>query len=139
MSSKKRVVGAAQEGKPAMAVDGNVTTGDTQLEEKSAVPATALDKMLAMLGDLSDRMGRMESTQAGQVNRKSKDSEESSIVGSVLGSRAGITLQALEHTPLRKPTPNVSPASYFGARRQAFAGDHTVDTPGQANVNYGMD
>ena len=84
-------------------------------------------------------MGRIESTQAGQVNCKSKGSEESSIFGSVLGSRASIILQALKHTPPRNPTPNVSPATYFGAQRPAFSGDHMVDTPGQANVNYGMD
>ena len=84
-------------------------------------------------------MGRIESTQAGQANCKSKGSEESSIFGSVLGSRASIILQALKHTPPRNPTPNVSPATYFGAQRPAFSGDHMVDTPGQANVNYGMD
>ena len=55
MSSKKRVDGTAQEDKPAVAVDGRVTTGDNQFEEKSAVPATALDKMLGMLGMRSNR------------------------------------------------------------------------------------
>ena len=81
----------------------------------------------------------MESTQAGQVNCKSKDFEKSSIFGRFWVRGPGITLQALEHTPPRKPRLNVSPATYFGAQRPAFAGDHIIDTPSQANFNYGMD
>uniref|UniRef100_M4B9P8 Uncharacterized protein n=1 Tax=Hyaloperonospora arabidopsidis (strain Emoy2) TaxID=559515 RepID=M4B9P8_HYAAE len=73
--------GAALGGKPVVAVDGHATTGVNQLKKMSAVPATALNKMLAMLEDLSDRIGRMESTQAGQVNCKSKDSENLSSFG----------------------------------------------------------
>ena len=73
--------GAGQEDKPAVAVDGHVMTGDNQLNEKSVVPATTLNKILAMLGNLSDRMGTMESTQAEQVNCNSKDSEKLSSYG----------------------------------------------------------
>ena len=36
---------------PTVVVDGQNTIIDQQMEEKSAVPASALDKMLAMLGD----------------------------------------------------------------------------------------
>ena len=43
-----------------MEVDGQKKAIDHQLEEKSAVPAAAaLDKMLVMLGDLSELMCRM--------------------------------------------------------------------------------
>ena len=138
MSPKNRVAGAAQGATPAAVVDGRETTEDHQLEEKSAVPAAALDKMLAMLGDLTERMGRMESSQREQVGGQRMKSAESSVFGSVLGSGAGITLQALERTPPPKRSPNVSPATYFGARRPALAGEHMVDAPAQANVNHGM-
>ena len=94
--------------------------------------------MLAMLGDLSERMGRMESSQHGQVGGQRKESAESSVLYSVLGSGAGITLQALEHTPPPKRSPNVSPATYFGFRRPALAGDHMADASAQENVNHGM-
>ena len=57
-----------------MVGDGQDTTTDHQFEEKSAVPAAALDKMLALLGDLSERICRMELLQAGQVDRKRKGS-----------------------------------------------------------------
>ena len=60
MSPTERVGGAARGATPAAVVDGQTKTVDHQLEEKSAVPAaTALDKMLVMLGDLSELICRM--------------------------------------------------------------------------------
>ena len=78
-----------------MVVDGQVTTRDNQLEEKLAMPAAALDKMFAMLGDLTDRMRRMESSQHVQGDHYYNDSGEPSIFGSVLDSVGGINLQDL--------------------------------------------
>ena len=70
-----------------MVVDGQSKTVDHQLEEKSAVPAAAaLDKMLVMLGELSERMCRMESSQFEQVDRQRKDSIKSSVLASALGA-----------------------------------------------------
>ena len=80
----------------------------------------------------------MESSQHGQVGGQRKESAESSVFDSVLGSGAGITLRALERTPPPKRSPNVSPATYFGARRPAFAGN-IVDPPAQDRGGYVMD
>ena len=91
MSSNEGVGGAALKTTPAAVDDGQGLAIDPNLEEKSAVPAAALYKMIAMLGDLSKRMGRMESSQHGQVGGQRKESAESSVFGSVLGSGAGIT------------------------------------------------
>ena len=92
MSPTDGVGGAALKAKPAVVNDGRRMTNDLNLEEMSAVPAAALDKILAMLGNLSERMGRMESSKAEQVNGKRKDSAESIIFGPVLGSGACINL-----------------------------------------------
>ena len=55
MSPTERVVGAARIATPAVVVDGQTKTVDHQLEEKWAVPAAAaLNKMLVMLGNLSE-------------------------------------------------------------------------------------
>ena len=136
MSPTDGVGGAALKAKPAVVNDGRRMTNDLNLEEMSAVPAAALDKILAMLGNLSERMGRMESSKAEQVNGKRKDSAESIIFGPVLGSGAGINLQALVHTPPPKRPPYVSAATYFGARRAADARTHVPDPTVQANANY---
>ena len=48
---------------PAVVADGQEMTDDHKLEEKSAEPLAALDKMLAMLGDLLERVCSMESSQ----------------------------------------------------------------------------
>ena len=112
MSPTERVGGAARGATLAVVDDGKKRTFDHLLEEKSAVPAAVvLDKMLAMLGDLSERMCRMETSQSGQVDPQRKDSAESSVFGSALGAGAGINLQALEHTSPPKQSPNVSPAT----------------------------
>ena len=121
-----------------MVVDGQVTTRDNQLEEKLAMPAAALDKMFAMLGDLTDRMRRMESSQPVPGDHHYNDSSESSVFCSVLGSGGGMNLQALEHYPPPRRGPNVSPATHFGTRQPAIAEDHMVDTPARAGINYGM-
>ena len=49
-------------------------------------------------------------------------------LGFGLGSRQGISFQVLERTPPLQRTPNVSPATCFGARRPAFA-ENIVDPP----------
>nr|CCA15800.1 hypothetical protein TcasGA2_TC004282 [Albugo laibachii Nc14] len=48
-----------------------------------------------------------------------KDSAESSVFDSVLGVGAAMNLQALEHNHYPKRSPNLSPATYFGARYPA--------------------
>uniref|UniRef100_M4B219 Uncharacterized protein n=1 Tax=Hyaloperonospora arabidopsidis (strain Emoy2) TaxID=559515 RepID=M4B219_HYAAE len=106
--SPNDVGGDAHEDTPSVVADGQEMTNDHELKEKSAVPMAALDKMLSMLGDLSESVCRMESSQSAQG--------------------AGVNLQALEHTPPPKRSPNVSTATYFGVRRPAFAGV-MVDTP----------
>ena len=133
MSPTERVGGLAQGAKPAVVVDGQ---RNHQFEEKSAAPLGAMDQMLAMLGDLSDRLNRMEVARDEQASKVQNGSPES-IFGSALGVGAGMSLQALEHTPPPKRSPNVSPATYFMARRQAnIAGrpeDHVA-----ANFNMGQ-
>ena len=49
-----------------MVVDGPNKAIDDLLEEKSATPMGAMDQVLAMLGDLSERMNRMEVSQKEQ-------------------------------------------------------------------------
>lgn len=78
---KTRVDEKAQQAKPAVVVDAQDITNDQKLEEKSRVPAVALEKMLAMLGDLSEYLRWMESS---KVNRHRKDSTESRTLGSAL-------------------------------------------------------
>ena len=60
MSPTERVGGAARGATAAVVGDGQTKTVDHQLEEKSVVhAAAALDKMLVMLGDLSELICRM--------------------------------------------------------------------------------
>ncbi|CAH0484748.1 unnamed protein product [Peronospora farinosa] len=89
-----------------------------------------------MLGDLLERMNRMESSQAGKAEQQRKDSVESSIFSSFLETRASINLQALKRTPPYKRSPNLLPVTYFGAQRPAYAGDDIVDAPTQVNDNF---
>ncbi|CAI5727347.1 unnamed protein product [Peronospora destructor] len=117
MSPTERVGGAARGATPAVVTDGPNTADDHHLEEKSAAVVGAMDKVLTMLGDLSERMNRMEVSQKEQVSKHQKGSPGTSIFGSVLGVGAGMSLQALERTPPPKKSLNVSPATYFGARR----------------------
>ena len=49
------------------------------------MPVVALEMMLAMLGDLSERIGRTKSWQAEQVEQQRKGSAKSSIFDWVLG------------------------------------------------------
>ena len=116
MIPKKRDARAAAQSRPAVVVDGPNRTDNNHLEEESAAPVGAMYKMLAMLGDLSKRINRMEVSQKEQASKGQKGSPES-IFGSALGVGVGMTLQALERTPPPKRSPNVSPATYFGARR----------------------
>lgn len=55
--------GAGQQYAPAVVVNGKDTTNDQQFEEKPALPAAALDEVIAMRGDLSKRMCRTEFSQ----------------------------------------------------------------------------
>ena len=87
----------------------------TNLEEKSAAPMAAMDKMLAMLGDLSERMDRLEISQV-QAGEKHNGSTKS-IFGLALEVGEEMNLRALERTPPPKMSTNASPATYFGARR----------------------
>ncbi|CAI5746298.1 unnamed protein product [Peronospora destructor] len=64
-----------------------------------------MDKVLTMLGDLSERMNRMDG--------KDHKGSPKSIFGSALGVGAGMSLQALEHTPPPQKSPNVSPATMY--------------------------
>ena len=74
----KRVGGVAEQAVPTVAADDLNKVDGHHLEEKSAAPETALDKVLAMLRDLSDRMNRMEVSQREQAGGRRKDSAESS-------------------------------------------------------------
>uniref|UniRef100_A0AAV1V489 Uncharacterized protein n=1 Tax=Peronospora matthiolae TaxID=2874970 RepID=A0AAV1V489_9STRA len=105
MSPIKRVGGAAEPAAHTVVVD------DHHLEEKSAVPSEAIEKMLAMLGDLSERMNRMEVSQREQGGKNWQGSPESSIASRQQEVEAGINLQTLDRTP-PKESPNVSPATY---------------------------
>ena len=71
------------------------------------MPAAALDNMLTMLDDLSEYMA----SQDGQVDSKRKESAVLITFGSVLGSGAGINIQALAHNTPLKRLPDVSPAT----------------------------
>lgn len=91
MSPSKRVAGAADQAAPAVVVDGSNMATDDPLEEKSAAPMGAMDQVLAMLGDLSERMNRMEVSQKEQGGKDRQGSPES-IFGSALEVGAGMTL-----------------------------------------------
>nr|CCA15796.1 hypothetical protein TcasGA2_TC004282 [Albugo laibachii Nc14] len=103
MSPTDQIVDAAKAAAPADVVDSSERATDHIHEKKSEVPEAALVKVLAMLGDLQHR----------------KDSAESSVFDSVLGVGAAMNLQALEHNHYPKRSPNLSPATYFGARYPA--------------------
>ena len=120
-----------------MVVDGPNKANDDRLEEKSAAPMEAINQVLAMLGDLSEQMNRMEVFQKEQGGKDRQGSPES-IFGSALGERAGMTLQALKRTPPPKKSPNVSPATYFGERHHIHAnGDGRPVNPIVTDFNMG--
>ena len=58
----KREAGAATQAGPTIKTDGPNKAVGYHLEEKSAAPAEAMDRMMVMLGDISERMNRMESS-----------------------------------------------------------------------------
>ena len=66
MSPTKRVSGAADQAAPAVIVGGSNKATDGHLL-KSAAPKGAMDQVLAILGDLSERMNRMEVSKKEQV------------------------------------------------------------------------
>nr|CCA24808.1 AlNc14C260G9788 [Albugo laibachii Nc14] len=115
MSPRDRIADAAKSAKPADVVDRSERTINLNNEEKLEVPEAALIKVLTMLEGLSERMCRMESSQSGQARWHRKDSAESSVFDSVWGVGAAMNLQALERNPSPNGSPNLSPASYFGA------------------------
>lgn len=112
MRPTERVADPARGAERALADDGQVTTDVAMTEEKSAVPAAALDKMLAMLGDLSKRLCRIESSQVDNGERQCKDCAESSVFSSVLGAGTVMTprlcsrglLPNVRRTSRRPPT-----------------------------------
>ena len=69
MSPNTRVGGAGRQDATAVAIEDPNRVDDHHLEEKSASPETGMDKVLAMLGDLSERMNRMEVSQREQSGR----------------------------------------------------------------------
>ena len=135
MGPTKRVAGAANQSAPAVMVDGPNKATDNHLEEKSAALIGSRDQVLSMLGDISERMNRMEFSQKEQSGKDRQGSPESTF-GSALGVGAGMTLQALERTPPPKRSPYVSPATYFGARHHIHGnGDGRPVNPVLADVN----
>ena len=106
---------AAQAG-PVVVTDCPNKAANSHFEGKLSAPVGVMNKVLTMLGDLSERMNRMEVYQKEQVVKDQKGSPKL-IFGSVLGVGAGMSLQDLKRTPPPKKSPNVSPATYFGARR----------------------
>nr|CCA28076.1 conserved hypothetical protein [Albugo laibachii Nc14] len=114
MSPTDRIADAAKPAALSDVVDSSERATDHIHEEKSEA---ALVKVLAMLGDLSERMCRMESSQSGQARQHRKDSAESSVFDSVL-------------------SPNLSPATYFGAQRPAqVAGNYDMGQAPELGVH----
>nr|CCA27352.1 conserved hypothetical protein [Albugo laibachii Nc14] len=125
MSPTDRIADAAKPAAPADVVDCSERATDHIHEEKSEVPEVALVKVL---GDSSERMCRMEYSQSGQARQHRKESAKSSVFDSVLGVGAAMNLQASERNPSPKRSPNLSPATYFVARRLAqVAGNYDMD------------
>ena len=112
----ERNAGAAAQAGPVVVTDGHNKAANNHLEEKSAAPVGAMDKVLAMLGDLSKRMNLVEVSQKKQVGKSLKGSPESIFCSSLVVG-VEMSLQPLERTHPPKKSPNVSPATYFGARR----------------------
>nr|CCA25821.1 conserved hypothetical protein [Albugo laibachii Nc14] len=136
MSPTDRIVDAAKPAAPSGVVDSSERATDHIHEEKSEVLEAALVKVLAMLGDLSERMCRMESSQTGQARQHRKDSAESSVFDSILGVGAAMSLQALERHPSPKRSPNLSPATYLSARRPAqVAGNYDMGQAPELGVH----
>nr|CCA25610.1 AlNc14C307G10457 [Albugo laibachii Nc14] len=73
MSPTDRIADAEKPAAPTDVVNSDERATDHIHDEKSEVPEVALAKVLAMLGDLSERMCRMEFSQFGQARRHRKD------------------------------------------------------------------
>ena len=80
MGPIERDAGVAAQPGPVVGTDDPNKAANNHLEEKSATPMEAMDKMLAMLGNLSERMNRMEVSQKEQVGKGQKGSPESIFV-----------------------------------------------------------
>uniref|UniRef100_A0AAV1U717 Uncharacterized protein n=1 Tax=Peronospora matthiolae TaxID=2874970 RepID=A0AAV1U717_9STRA len=117
MRPTKRDDGADKRAAHVVVVDDQVKNGDDHLERKSAAPLAAINQMLVMLGDLSERMNRIDVFQREQTNKRWEDSPESSVASREREVGAGLKFRTLEHTPPKEPS-NVSPATYFCVRRQ---------------------
>ena len=102
LSPTDRIGDAAETAAPADVIDSSERATDHIHEEKSGVLEAALVKVLAILGDLSERMCRIEYSKSGQVRRHRKDSAESSVFDSILRFGAAMNLQALERNPSPK-------------------------------------
>ncbi|CAI5706598.1 unnamed protein product [Peronospora effusa] len=68
----KREAGAAAQAKPTKVTDGFNKTAEKQLEDKSAAPMGAMDKMMGMLGDISESFNRLESSQKEHAGKNFK-------------------------------------------------------------------
>ena len=99
-----------------MVTDSPSKAATNYFEGKSVASVKAMNKVVAMIGDLSEQINRMEVFQKEKVGKGQKRSPES-IFGSALGVGAGISLQALQLTPLPKKSPNEFLATFFGERR----------------------
>nr|CCA22688.1 AlNc14C164G7838 [Albugo laibachii Nc14] len=136
MSPTDRIADSARPPAPTDVVDSSERATDHIHEEKSEVPEAALVKVLPMLGDLSKRMGRTESSQSGQARQHRKESAESSVFDSVLGVGEAMKLQDLVRNPSPKRSPNLSPATYFGDRLPAqVAGNYDMGQAPKLGVN----
>ena len=69
MSSTKSDEGAADHAAPVVVVDGQAMADNDHLEEKPAAPLAAINILLVMPRDLSERMNRMEVSQREQSGR----------------------------------------------------------------------
>uniref|UniRef100_M4B3J8 Uncharacterized protein n=1 Tax=Hyaloperonospora arabidopsidis (strain Emoy2) TaxID=559515 RepID=M4B3J8_HYAAE len=74
------VGGEAYGATPAVVADGQEMTNDHELEEKSAVPMMAFDKILPMLGDLSDSVCRMKPHSPHKVTKNARTLESQAFL-----------------------------------------------------------
>lgn len=79
---------------------------------------------------------RMEFSRAGQAHRLRKEPAKSSTFVSFWDQQQ-ILSSRLWSIPPPNRSPNISPATYFGARRPVYAGN-MADPPAQVDGNYGM-
>lgn len=137
MSPQNRVGRTAQLDTPAVVVAGRVLTVAQQLEEMSAVPASALDKISSYLVTCRSGCGRWNSLSGRSSQPRSKGLSRVRKFGSISGSVAGNDLQTLRRTPHPQRSPNVSPATYFRSLRAAYA-KLMIDQLVQVDSSYGL-